>query len=223
MWDRRLVQQQLPGCRCSLFWSHVHTVLNLVALFHSPCEQSGVLNMDSGVKNMCRDLPTIKTTHDSSFTFSSSTTNRSERPHPSGDGPELCQIFLLTFVQKQQLQLCNSESSPRSRTEIIVHKQQHDVIMSSNACLLSRSEGGGLCYVLLHLWPLGWQTALPGGLLCDGGLQRYEHLLQSTLDWRDFCVFKKVPDLLCLHTLPFFPTATYSLANHSILCDRIKI
>ena len=139
MWDRRLVQQQLPGCRCSLFWSHVHTVLNLVALFHSPCEQSGVLNMDSGVKNMCRDLPTIKTTHDSSFTFSSSTTNRSERPHPSGDGPELCQIFLLTFVQKQQLQLCNSESSPEAEQK---SSCTNSSMMSS--CRLTRVCSAGL-------------------------------------------------------------------------------
>lgn len=31
---------------------------------------------------------------------------------------------------------------------------------------------GWLCHVLLHLWPLDWEAALSGGLLCDEGIQR---------------------------------------------------
>lgn len=41
-----------------------------------------------------------------------------------------------------------------------------------NGPFLCRAGRGGLCHVLLHLWPLGGQAAVPGGVLCDGQVQR---------------------------------------------------
>lgn len=164
----------------SLFWSHVHAAFNLVALFNGPCEQSGVLDMDSGVKKMCSDLPVIKTTNDLSFTFSSSTTNRSERPHPSGDRPELCQIFLQTFVQKQRLQLCNSEN-PWGRIEIIVHKQQQDC----HQCLT--------CVFAVQVWR--WWALLCTTSLTTPGLAN-SSTWRTSMWWRPTEVW--TPDLSTL-------------------------
>lgn len=128
-------------------------------------------------KKKCPDLPMIKTTNDLSFTFSSSTTNRSERPHPSGDRPELCQIFLQTFVQKQRLQLCNSEN-PWGIIEIIVHKQQQDC----HQCLT--------CVFALQVWR--WWALLCTTSLTTPGLAN-SSTWRTSMWWRPTEVWTSDP------------------------------
>lgn len=131
-------------------------------------------------KKKCPDLPVIKTTNDSSFTFSRSTTNGSERPHPSGDRPELCQIFLQTFVQKQRLQLCHSEN-PWGRIEIIIQKERQDC----HQCLT--------CVFAVQVWR--WWALLCTTSLTTPGLAN-SSTWRTSMWWRPTEVW--TPDLSTL-------------------------
>lgn len=116
-------------------------------------------------KKKCPDLPMIKTTNDSSFTFSRSTTNRSERPHPSDLS---CARYFCKLSFRSSDSSC-AILKTRGRTEIIVHKQQQDC----HQCLT--------CVFALQVWR--WWALLCTTSLTTPGLAN-SSTWRTSMWWR---------------------------------------